>query len=152
MSSPSSSSEYLLLSRGHWDPAKSKEELQSVIDSFYVWYERLVANGTFKRGHRLGVSAKRVTRTGITDGPFAESKEIIGGYWFIVAHSLEEAARIASQNPCLAGGLSYEIRPIELERASAYREIPPTVSSSAEVTARRIFSSRNSRTLTTARR
>jgi hypothetical protein len=118
-----------LLSRGQWDPRKSPEEIQSAIDSFYVWYERLVAEGKFKPGHRLATGTKLVTRTGVFDGPFVESKEIVGGYWFIVAGSLEEAASIAAQNPCLACGLSYEIRPIELERASAYRpsnETPST--------------------------
>jgi hypothetical protein len=122
MPSSSSSTEYLLLSRGQWDPEKSLEEIQSAINSFYTWYEQLVAEGKFKRGHRLAMGTKLVTRTGITDGPFAEAKEIIGGYWFIVASSLQEAAHIASQNPCLRCGLSYEVRPIELERASAYRE------------------------------
>lgn len=120
--------DYLLLSRGQWDPARSPEEIQAAIDAFYVWYERLVAEGRFKRGQRLATGRRLVTRAGITDGPFTEAKEIIGGYWFIVAVSLEEAAAIASQNPCLACGLSYEIRPIETERASAYRisnETPP---------------------------
>jgi hypothetical protein len=45
---------------------------------------------------------------------------VIGGYWFILAHDLAEAAQIAAGNPCLACGLSYEIRPIETKRASAY--------------------------------
>jgi hypothetical protein len=38
-----------------------------------------------------------------------------------IAHSLEEAAKIAAESPCLACGLSYEIRPLELEPASAYK-------------------------------
>ena len=122
MPSSSPANEYLLLSRGQWDPQKSKEEIQSTIDSFYAWYEQLVADGKFKRGHRLATGTKLVSRTGITDGPFAEAKEIIGGYWFIVAGSLQEAASIAAKNPCLACGLSFEVRPIEVERASAYRE------------------------------
>jgi hypothetical protein len=122
MSKSSPTNEYLLLSRGQWDPQRSKEEIQSAIDSFYVWHAQLVAEGKFKPGHRLATGTKLVTRKGITDGPFAESKEIIGGYWFIVAASLEEAANIAAQNPCLKCGLSYEVRPLELERASAYRE------------------------------
>jgi hypothetical protein len=121
MSNASSTNEYLLLSRGQWDPTKTSEEIQSAIESFYVWHERLVAQGKFKPGHRLATGAKLVTRAGVVDGPFAEAKEIIGGYWFIVANNLEEAAAIAAQNPCLACGLSYEVRPIELERASAYR-------------------------------
>lgn len=129
MSESTEHRDYLLLSRGQWDPSKSKEEIQAAIDSFYEWYERLVAEGRFKRGHRLATGCKRVARAGITDGPFTEAKEIIGGYWFIVAGSLEEAAAIAAQNPCLACGLNYEIRPIELERASAYRAANETPSS-----------------------
>jgi len=121
MPESSEPNEYLLLSRGQWDPQKSKEEIQAAIDKFYAWYERLVEEGTFKRGHRLATAAKLVSRAGITDGPFTEAKEIIGGYWFIVASGLREAASIASENPCLACGLSFEVRPIELERGSAYR-------------------------------
>jgi hypothetical protein len=121
MPEPSPLHDYLLLSRGQWDPRKSKEEIQAAIDAFYVWYDRLVAEGQFKPGHRLAIGSKLVSRSGITDGPFTEAKELIGGYWFIVAASLQEAAAIAGQNPCLACGLSYEVRRIELERGSAYR-------------------------------
>lgn len=118
--------EFLLLSRGRWDPDRSSEEIQSAIDRFYLWYEALVAQGTFKRGQRLATGTMLVSRNGVTDGPFTEAKEIIGGYWFIVAGSLQEAAAIAAGNPCLACGLSYEVRPIEHERASAYRETNET--------------------------
>jgi hypothetical protein len=49
----------------------------------------------------------------VTDGPFGESKEAIGGYWFILAQSLDEAVQIAKGNPCLDRGLLLEIRPID---------------------------------------
>ena len=111
-----------MLSRGKWNAAKSPEQIQDAIDAFYTWYERLVAEGRFKRGQRLATGGRIVTPSGVTDGPFAEAKEVIGGYWFVVAANLDEAARIAADNPCLACGLSYEIRPVELERASAWRE------------------------------
>jgi hypothetical protein len=123
-----SANEYLLLSRGRWDADKSAERIQSAIDDFYVWYERRVAEGKFKPGRRLATGVRLVTRAGINDGPFAETKEVIGGYWFIVADSLQEAAAIAAESPCLACGLSYEIRPIESQRASAYRESNETPS------------------------
>lgn len=114
--------EYLLLSRGQWDADKSPGEIQSAIDAFYDWHGRLVAQGKFKSGQRLAKEAKLVTRAGIIDGPYTEAKEVVGGYWFVLAGSLEEAARIAADNPCLACGLAFEIRPVEAERASAYRE------------------------------
>lgn len=122
MSTPAPVQDFLLLSRGHWDPDKSPEEIQAAIDAFYVWYERMLAEGKFKPGKRLATTAKLVTRAGVTDGPFTEAKEVIGGYWFVVAASLDEAARIAAASPCLACGLSYVIRPLDPERASAWRE------------------------------
>lgn len=120
MTEKPSTSEFLVLSRGQWDRDKSPGEIQQTIDAFYVWHEGLVREGKAKGGQRLAVEGKLVARSGVTDGPFAESKEVIGGYWFFVANSLEEAAELAAQNPCLACGLSYEVRPVELERASAY--------------------------------
>ena len=122
MSKTPPKSEFLLLSRGQWDLDKTPEEIQASIDAFYAWHDQLVAEGKFKPGQRLARGRKIFTRSGITDGPYAEAKEVIGGYWFIVAASLEEAAAIAARNPCLACGLEYEIRPIEVERASAFRE------------------------------
>ena len=48
MQKPVKASEYLLLSRGKWDPSKSPEEVQKAIDDFYVWHEKLVTEGKFK--------------------------------------------------------------------------------------------------------
>jgi hypothetical protein len=113
-------SEYLVISRGQWDKDVSREEIQNAIDQFYVWLGRLVEEGKMKTGQRLASTGKTVSRKSVTDGPFGETKEVIGGYWFIVAGSLEEAAQIAAGNPCLSCGLFYEIRPIDPERASAF--------------------------------
>ena len=121
MNEPASRSEYLVISRGQWDKDASQEDIQQAIDQFYVWLSRLVDEGKMKTGQRLGTEGKTVWRKGVkTDGPFGETKEVIGGYWFIVASSLEEAAETAAGNPCLKCGLFYEIRPIEPERASAF--------------------------------
>jgi hypothetical protein len=122
------STEYLVISRGQWDPAVSREDIQIAIDQFYDWLQRRIDEGKMRSGERLGTQGKTVYHRKITDGPFGEAKEVIGGYWFIVAHSLEEAAAIAAENPCLKYGLVLEIRPLELQRASAFRhanETPP---------------------------
>lgn len=123
--------EFLVISRGHWDEDKSPEEIQQAIDAFYVWHDQLVGEGRMRSGQRLARGRKVVTRQGITDGPFAEAKEVIGGYWHILADSLDEAARIAAGNPCLACGLTYEIRPIEPQRCSAYQESNETPATSS---------------------
>ena len=113
-------SDYLILSRGQWDKNASRDEIQTAIDRFYAWYDRLVSEGRIGPGHRLEREGKVVSRQATTDGPFAEAKEVVGGYWFIRADGLEEAARIAAENPCLAYGLVCEVRPLDLTRASAY--------------------------------
>ena len=112
--------EYLVLSRGQWDPSLSPQQIQDAIDRFYDWHNRCVEQGRMKPGQRLAVEGKRVSRSGIIDGPFAETKEVIGGYWFVVAASLEEAAALLGENPCVACGLEFEVRPLDLARASAY--------------------------------
>jgi hypothetical protein len=112
--------EFLVLSRGKWDESLAPEVIQTAIDEFYVWYERLLAEGKIKPGQRLMPETKLVSRRGIVDGPFAETKEVVGGYWFIVAASHDEAAQRMTENPCLACGLTLEIRQIELRRGSAF--------------------------------
>ena len=121
-----SSSEYLVISRGQWNKELSREEIQKAIDGFYAWKEELVGAGKMKGGQRLARDGKTVAGGVITDGPFGETKEVIGGYWFILADSLDQAAEIVAGNPCLACGLSCEIRPIDPTRASAYVEASET--------------------------
>lgn len=122
MPEPTPPSEYLVISRGKWDRDASPEKIQSAIDHFYRWHDRLVAEGKMKPGQRLASTGATVSKKLIvTDGPYGEAKELIGGYWFIFANSLEEAAQIAGQNPCLECGIFFEIRPIEREPAHADR-------------------------------
>lgn len=124
---PPTTSDYLLLSRGQWDKASSKADIEAAIEKFYAWYESNLANGRFKPGSRLTMEAALVTREGIrTDGPFAEGKEVIGGYWIIVAESLAAASALAAASPVLAHGIRYEIRPLESARGSAYRQTNET--------------------------
>lgn len=119
MKHTSAKNDYLVICRGQWDESASKDEVQNAIDGFYVWYEGNLASGRIKPGSRLTQEGRVVTKTAITDGPFAEAKELIGGYWLIVATSLDEAARMAAENPCLAYGLTLEVRPLDAERAAA---------------------------------
>ena len=120
MSSDNEPQEFLVISRGQWDADKSPEEIQAAIDRFYAWHGEMVARGVMRAGQRLAREGRLVTRERIVDGPFAEAKEVVGGFWFVRAASLEEAARLSAGNPGLACGLQYEIRPFEPVRASAY--------------------------------
>jgi hypothetical protein len=119
MTAKVSPSEYLVICRGQWDKNASRDQIGKAIDQFYVWLDRLVADGKMKRGQRLTYEGRTVgCRNVITDGPFGESKEVIGGYWFVVANNLDEAAQIAAGNPCVEYGLFLEIRPIDPDIAT----------------------------------
>ena len=119
MSERPPATEFLVISRGQWDSTLSRKETQNAIDQFYLWLERLVSEGKMKRGQRLTNEGRTVARqNAITDGPFGETKEVIGGYWFILANNLDEAAQIAQGNPCLDCGLFLEIRPIDPQTAT----------------------------------
>jgi hypothetical protein len=119
MSEQQPPAEYLAISRGEWDNTCTRDEILNVIDDFYIWLDRLVREGKMKRGQRLTYEGRTVaSQNVITDGPFGESKEVIGGYWFILARSLDEAAQIAKGNPCLKRGLFLEIRPIDVQSAT----------------------------------
>jgi hypothetical protein len=121
MNEPSSLSEYLVLSRGQWDANASRDDIETAIQKFYDWYARNLEAGRMKAGSRLSIERAVVSKTGIvTDGPFGESKEVVGGYWFIVARNLPEAAELAAQNPCAQYGLTFEVRPLESARASVH--------------------------------
>jgi hypothetical protein len=120
MSDKASPSEYLVICRGQWDKTASRDQIQNVIDQFYVWLNGLVDEGKMKHGQRLKYEGRIVNRrNAVTDGPFSESKEVIGGFWFVLANTLDEAAEIAASNPCLDYGLSLEIRPVDPDIASA---------------------------------
>lgn len=127
MSHSTTPSDYLVISRGQWDTGASKEDIQTAIDEFYAWLSRSIDEGRMKMGSRLSIEGATVSKNRIvTDGPFGEAKEAVGGYWFIVAASLAEAAKIAAENPCLQYGLFYEIRPTDPTNASAFSKMTET--------------------------
>ena len=113
--------DYLVISRGQWDADASKTDIESAITQFYDWLEDCIAQGRMKRGSRLGIEGAVASKGGvITDGPFGEGKEVVGGYWFIVADTLREAAGLIALNPCAQFGLTFEVRPLEAVKCSAF--------------------------------
>jgi hypothetical protein len=96
----------------------SHDEIQKVISQTKAWFDRLNAQGKVKGGQALARKGAVVSgRNGrlVSDGPFAESKEAVGGYLLLDVETLEEAIAIAQTNPGLAYGTSIEIRPVSKE-------------------------------------
>lgn len=113
---PSTPSEYLLLFRGtDWDRSLSPAELQKSMASFLAWCEQLSAEGTLKAGQPLMDECRVISGRGgrtVADGPFAESKEAVGGYFLIKAENFDAAVAVARQCPMLDLGVEVEVRPI----------------------------------------
>ncbi|HEY8957335.1 YciI family protein [Chitinophaga sp.] len=89
----------------------SPEQMQAAIRQWQDWIGGIAAQGKFLSTAQLGKEAKTL-RAGnvITDGPYAEVKEIIGGYLIVKAASLDEAFALAEGCPILFMGGHVEVR------------------------------------------
>jgi hypothetical protein len=95
------------------DPAT----LQKVFEEYGAFTQGIVKSGNFKAGDRLQPTTTATTvrirdgKTLTTDGPFAETREQLGGYYLVDAKDLDEALAIAARIPGARFG-SIEVRPI----------------------------------------
>jgi hypothetical protein len=107
---------YMLIFRGtDWTKGLSPEEMQQVGEKWMAWFKGLMASGQVVAGNPLEKEGKIVSgRNGkvVSDGPFAESKEAIGGYFLLKVDTMEEAVAIAQQCPGLPHGIRVEVRPV----------------------------------------
>jgi hypothetical protein len=106
---------YLLLSRtDEWYRQLSHAELQKLIAENQAWVGRLFAEGKARPGVALAREGATVSgnKRVILDGPFAESKEAIGGTLVLDVATMEEAIAIARACPSLRHNSTIEIRPI----------------------------------------
>jgi len=130
--SKETSKEYMLLFRGtDWCKGLSPEEMQQVAGDWMAWFNRLKDQGKALGGSPLEPQGKVVSGKGgrvVADGPFAESKEAIGGFFTLNVSSLDEAVAIAKQCPGLSYGAIVEVRPVAEQcsmaaEAAAEREL-----------------------------
>jgi hypothetical protein len=118
MSEPTPKSEYMLIFRGSdWHKGLSPEQMQQVASQWMTWFNRLTEQGKVLAGSPLEKESKVVSgKNGrVVDGPFAESKEQIGGYFLLRVKSIDEAVAIAKECPGLPHGAVVEVRPVAEE-------------------------------------
>ncbi len=110
-------SDYLFLFRGGEpsDNDLSPEEMQHHMQKWFTWIATLRDKGIYKGGEPLekGGNTVEPDRT-ITDGPFTESKELIGGFVMIEADSFDEASELAKDCPALELGGKVEVRRVAI--------------------------------------
>ena len=108
--------EFMLILREDFAEAEkmSDEQMQTIVQDHMKWVEELTAKGRFKGGDGLNYDGKTIKGKNavVTDGPFLEAKEGIGGYYLIMAENLDAATEIAKQCPTIRHGGSVEVRAI----------------------------------------
>ena len=111
--------QYLLLIYGEesgWDKL-SKAEQDQAMAAFGTFTQSIAQSGHLRGGSELAKTSKATTvrvrgkKRLVTDGPFAETKEQLGGYYLIEAADLDEAIAIAARVPAADWG-SIEVRPL----------------------------------------
>lgn len=99
-----------------WDAPK--EEKNRIHDACGAWHQELVDTGKTAGAHALQPVDTATTlrwRDGkpvLTDGPYAETKEVLGGFEILQCENLDEALAIAKRFPALAAGATVEVRPM----------------------------------------
>ncbi len=118
-------SEFMLMIVGYgWNEALPPDEARQAIDQMMEWCHGLQKQGTVTSFSPLARMGKIVSgRKGsvVLDGPFAEAKEVVGGYLIVLAGSLEEATAIAQQCPILEHGITIDVRPMVNECSIAQK-------------------------------
>ena len=106
---------YLFLQRslpGKRTQPPSPAQMQEMYAAFNAWKEKF-KDRILDMGAPLTPEGRVVTTSGATDGPFAETKEIVGGYMIVSAESIEQALEVARESPPVVMGSSVEVREIQ---------------------------------------
>jgi hypothetical protein len=111
-------SNFIYIFRGGQTPNASPEAMQAQMQKWMNWIQRLKERGTYISGEPLQPGGKVVSSSSakkiITDGPFAEGKEVVAGFFLIRAESLDEATEISQDCPVFDTGGSVEVRAIRV--------------------------------------
>ncbi|MEO8354091.1 MAG: YciI family protein [Chthoniobacteraceae bacterium] len=123
MTTPSSKSEFLLLFRNtQLEKRLSMDEMQEAMRRLNEWIEGWTKRGNITAGQPLDDEGKVISgaknQRSVADGPFAESKEAVGGYVFVQAESFEEAMQVAADWPLLDYDAAVEVRPVRTQCAT----------------------------------
>ncbi len=105
--------EFMMIFRNDYNPSfkPSPEQMQASIKQWQDWIGGIAAQGKFLSTNRLGFEGKTLKPNHvITDGPYAEVKEIVGGYIIVKATNMDEAMKLAEGCPILNIGGHVEVR------------------------------------------
>lgn len=105
---------YMFLFRGGDVSHLSPQQQEAHMGKWLAWVDKLTKQGRYVAGEPLLPGGKTIsgTKKTVTDGPFAESKEVIGGFFVIEAKDYDEAVQLAKDSPDFEYNGSVEIRTV----------------------------------------
>jgi hypothetical protein len=107
-------SEFVYLYRGG-ESGRSPETIQQIMQKWMSWLKDLADKGHIKnQGQPLEPSGKLVRgrQKAVTDGPFPEAKDVVGGYTLVEARDLDQAVELSKGCPIFETDGSVEVRPV----------------------------------------
>lgn len=107
--------QFIYLFRGGTASNRSPEEMQREMEKWRAWMQELAKSGHLKAGQPLEKGGKHVggKKKVVTDGPYAEAKDLVGGYLLITADTLDKAVELAKGCPVLEHDGNVEVRPVQ---------------------------------------
>ena len=92
----------------------SPEQMQAQMGRWFAWGDKMKEQGILRGGAALLATGKRIRgpKRIVSDGPFAESKELVGGYYTVAANSIDEVEKIAQDYPDFDFDGTVEIREV----------------------------------------
>ncbi|MCI0706867.1 MAG: YciI family protein [Ignavibacteriae bacterium] len=112
-----SKKDYMFIFHGGSYDGLSPDEVQKNMEKWFGWIEKLRNKGVYKAGEALEKTGKMLSQKNgkyIVDGPFAESKELVGGFFIVEAGSLDEAVEMAKDYPDFSNGGSVQVREVRV--------------------------------------
>ena len=106
---------FMLIFHGGSDPStQSPQEMQASMGKWMAWIDKLNADGRYLSGEPLLPGGKLLSgkKKTVTDGPYTEGKEVVGGYFIIKADSYDEAIRLCDDYPDYENGGSIQLRQV----------------------------------------
>jgi hypothetical protein len=105
---------FMLIFQGGIKSDSSPEELQTNMGKWMAWVDKLNKENRYVSGEALLPGGKLVSgQNAVTDGPYTEGKEVVGGFFVINASNMEEAIAIAKNDyPDFEFGGTVQVRPV----------------------------------------
>ena len=105
---------FMLIFQGGRGAGQSPEQMQARMGKWMAWIDKLAKKEQYVSGEPLLPGGKQITgkKKTVTDGPYTEGKEVVGGFFVIKAENMNEAVKICDDYPDFENGGTVQVRQV----------------------------------------